>query len=84
MNTKLIFAAVGLASGLAGKLYVNRIMDKAAKSLTTSRLAQNGTVVLADIPEAPNRTLRRPSSSSAPPHTSDQSHIHPHTVDWVF
>lgn len=53
MNTKLIFAAVGLASGLVGKLYVNRIMDKAAKSLITSRLAQNGTVVLADIPEPP-------------------------------
>lgn len=67
MNAKFIFAAVGLASGLAGKLYVNRIMDKATESLISSRLAQNGTVVLADIPEAPQQSPKTPSFKQCKP-----------------
>lgn len=59
MNPKLIVAAVGLASGLAGKLYVNRIMDKATESLIQSRLAQTANV---EPPSAPETTPQKPKT----------------------
>mgnify|MGYP000857136898 FL=1 len=53
MNPKIVATAFGLAVGIAGKFYVNRVLDRTMKSMIANRKLQTESVVLADVPEAP-------------------------------
>lgn len=53
MNPKIVAAAFGLAVGIGGKLYVNRVLDRTMKKMIANRKLQTESVVLADVPEAP-------------------------------
>jgi hypothetical protein len=53
MNPKIVATAFGLAVGIAGKFYVNRVLDRTMKSMIANRKLQTERVVLADVPEAP-------------------------------
>lgn len=53
MNPKIVAAAFGLAVSIAGKLYVNHVMDRTMKKMIANRESKTERVVLADVPEAP-------------------------------
>lgn len=53
MNPKIVAAAFGLAVGIGGKLYVNRVLDRTMKKMIDNRVSKAERVVLADVPEAP-------------------------------
>lgn len=53
MNPKIVASAFGLAVSIAGKLYVNHVMDRTMKKMIANRVSKTERVVLADVPEAP-------------------------------
>lgn len=53
MKPKIVVAAFGLAVSIAGKLYVNHVMDRTTKKMIANRESKTERVVLADVPEAP-------------------------------
>lgn len=53
MKPKIVVAAFGLAVSIAGKLYVNHVMDRTMKKMIDNRVSKTERVVLADVPEAP-------------------------------
>lgn len=53
MKPKIVVATFGLAVSIAGKLYVNHVMDRTMKKMIANRESKTERVVLADVPEAP-------------------------------
>ena len=59
MKPKIVAAAFGLAVGIGGKLYANRVLDRTMKKMIANRESKTKRVVLAGVPEAP-KSLKTP------------------------
>lgn len=66
MKPKIVAAAFGLAVGIGGKLYANRILDRTMKKLIANRETKTKRVVLADVPEA-SESLKTPKFCQCKP-----------------